>query len=220
MIPSRAGHPGWPIKLIGENRNLSKAKEVVMEFYSRIAYCGVLTMVLVAVGCAPSATPKPAPSSGTGSASAKTSDTVRSGDDQRGTKESDLASSSLKSLQEGKPAITSASSPLKDAFFEFDRYDLSTEARAVLQKNGEWLKSNPSARVDIEGHCDERGTNEYNLALGAKMAQAARDYLVSLGITADRLSTTSYGEEIPVCQEHSEDCWRQNRRARFVIAER
>jgi peptidoglycan-associated lipoprotein len=126
----------------------------------------------------------------------------------------------LKALQEGKPAITSASSPLKDAFFEFDRYDLSADARAVLKSNADWLKNNPSARVDIEGHCDERGTNEYNLALGAKRAQAARDYLVSLGIAPDRLSTTSYGEEIPVCQERSEDCWRQNRRARFVLVER
>ena len=94
------------------------------------------------------------------------------------------------------------------------------DARAVLRANADWLKNNPSARVEIEGHCDERGTNEYNLALGAKRAQAARDYLVSLGIAPDRLSTTSYGEEIPVCQGHSEDCWRQNRRARFVIVER
>ena len=191
-----------------------------MEFRSRMAYCGLLMMVSMGLGCAPTAAPKPS-SAGTGSASAKTSDTVRSGDGQRGgTKESDLASSSLKALQEGKPAITSASSPLKDAFFEFDRYDLSSEARGVLQGNAEWLKSNPSARVDIEGHCDERGTNEYNLALGAKRAQAARDYLVSLGIAADRLSTTSYGEEIPVCQQRSEDCWRQNRRVRFVLVER
>ena len=194
-----------------------------MKFQSRTAYLGLLMILSAAFGCAPSATTKPASSSsgGSGSASAKSSDSARPGDGQRGgTKESDLASSSLKSLQEGKPPITSASSPLKDAFFDFDRYDLSSEARAVLQSNAEWLKSNASTRVDIEGHCDERGTNEYNLALGAKRAQAARDYLVSLGIAADRLSTTSYGEEIPVCQERSEDCWRQNRRARFVIAER
>jgi peptidoglycan-associated lipoprotein len=193
-----------------------------MEFRSRVAYCGLLMMVLVAFACAPTAATKPDPaSSGTGSASAKTSDTARSGDGQGGgTKESDATSSSLKALQEGKPPITPASSPLKDAFFDFDRYDLSGDARAVLRANADWLKNNPSARVEIEGHCDERGTNEYNLALGAKRAQAARDYLVSLGIAPDRLSTTSYGEEIPVCQGHSEDCWRQNRRARFVIVER
>jgi peptidoglycan-associated lipoprotein len=72
-------------------------------------------------------------------------------------------------------------------------------------------------RIEIEGHCDERGTSEYNLALGAKRAQAAKDYLVTLGIPADRISTISYGEEIQVCKQAIEDCWRQNRRARFVV---
>jgi peptidoglycan-associated lipoprotein len=194
-----------------------------MEIRSRMAYCGLLMMLSVALGCAPTATTKPPPAaSGTDSASANPSGAARSGDGQGGgTKESDVSSSgSLKALQEGKPPITPASSPLKDAFFDFDRYDLSTDARAVLRANADWLKSNSSVRVDIEGHCDERGTNEYNLALGAKRAQAARDYLVSLGIAPDRLSTTSYGEEIPVCQEHTEDCWRQNRRARFVVVQR
>jgi peptidoglycan-associated lipoprotein len=193
-----------------------------MEFRTKLAYCGLLMTVAVAFGCAPAATPKPDPAtSGSGSASAKSSDTVRPGNDQGGgTKESDATSSSLKALQEGKPPVTPASSPLKDAFFDFDSYDLSADARSVLRGNAEWLKSNPSVRVEIEGHCDERGTNEYNLALGAKRAQAARDYLVSLGLATDRLSTTSYGEEIPVCQQHSEDCWRQNRRARFVIVQR
>jgi len=87
----------------------------------------------------------------------------------------------------------------------------------LQRANADWLRSNPSARVEIEGHCDERGTNEYNLALGAKRAQAAREFLSSLGISPDRLSTISYGEEIPVCREHDEQCWKQNRRARFVI---
>jgi peptidoglycan-associated lipoprotein len=126
----------------------------------------------------------------------------------------------LKQLQEGKLPITPASSPLKDVFFDFDRYDLSSDARGTLRANADWLKSNPSARVEIEGHCDERGTNEYNLALGAKRAQASRDYLATLGIAADRLSTTSYGEEIPVCREQTESCWKQNRRARFVMIDK
>ncbi len=193
-----------------------------MAIRSRIANCGFLLLGLIAFGCAPTAAPKPNPAStGTGSASAKSSETARSGDAQRGaTKESDADPSSLKALQAGKPPITPASSPLKDAFFDFDRYDLSADARAVLRANADWLKSNPSVRVEIEGHCDERGTSDYNLALGAKRAQAAREYLASLGIATDRLTTTSYGEEIPVCQESSEGCWRQNRRARFVIVER
>jgi peptidoglycan-associated lipoprotein len=122
-------------------------------------------------------------------------------------------------MQEGKSPVTPASSPLKDVFYEFDRYDLSADARSTLRANADWLKNNASARVEIEGHCDERGTSEYNLALGAKRAQAAREFLSSLGIPADRLSTISYGQEIPLCREHSEDCWKQNRRARFVIVQ-
>jgi len=122
-------------------------------------------------------------------------------------------------MQEGKSPVTPASSPLKDVFYEFDRYDLSADARSTLRANADWLKNNASARVEIEGHCDERGTSEYNLALGAKRAQAAREFLSSLGIPADRLSTISYGQEIPICREYSEDCWKQNRRARFVIVQ-
>jgi peptidoglycan-associated lipoprotein len=109
------------------------------------------------------------------------------------------------------------SSPLKDIYFDFDRYDVSAEARGVLRASADWLKSNPGARVEIEGHCDDRGTNEYNLALGAKRAQSAREYLTALGVAANRLSTISYGEEIPACKEQAESCWKQNRRARFVI---
>ncbi len=83
--------------------------------------------------------------------------------------------------------------------------------------NADWLKKNPSARVEIEGHADERGTNEYNLALGAKRAQSAKDYLVTIGIPAERLSTVSCGEELPLCAEHAEECWRQNRHDRFAV---
>lgn len=127
------------------------------------------------------------------------------------------APSSLDALQSGQSTATPPSSPVKDVYFGFDRYDLTEEGRATLKANADWLKRNPASRVQIEGHCDERGTAEYNLALGAKRAQTAKDYLVSLGITPDRLTTISYGEEIPVCREQTEECWVQNRRARFVI---
>ena len=113
---------------------------------------------------------------------------------------------------------TADSGPLKDVFFAFDRSELSEEARAVLKADSDWLKANASARVQIEGHCDERGAEDYNMALGAKRAQAAMDYLTTLGITASRMSTVSFGEEAPVCREHTEACWAKNRRARFVIA--
>ena len=127
------------------------------------------------------------------------------------------APSSLDQLREGKSSATPATSPLKEVYFDYDRYDLRGDAREILRANADWLKSNAAMRVEIEGHCDDRGTNEYNLALGAKRAQAAKDYLATLGIAAERLSTISYGAEIPVCKEATESCWRQNRRARFVV---
>ena len=178
---------------------------------------GALALVLAA--CAPTATSKPgatATSGGSGSSSPGAGG--RTGEGARGGgSESSTGASSLQQMQEGKSAVTPASSPLKDVYFDFDRYDLSADARAVLRSNADWLKNNPGQRVEIEGHCDDRGTNEYNLALGAKRAQSTREYLTTLGVAANRLSTISYGEEIPVCKEQTESCWKQNRRARFVI---
>jgi len=182
-------------------------------------YIFMASIALMVGACAPTATGKPDIASSTGASGARSPGGDQlAGEGQRGkTGESDADASSLKRLQEGKSSATAASSPLKDVFFEFDRYDLTSDGRATLRANADWLKSNSSARVEIEGHCDERGTNEYNLALGAKRAQAAREFLSTLGIGADRLSTISYGEEIPVCKELNESCWKQNRRARFVI---
>jgi len=124
--------------------------------------------------------------------------------------------SSLDALRRGESAD---GGPLKDIQFNFDSAALSESARATLKANADWLKSNPAARVQIEGHCDERGAAEYNMALGAKRAQAAQDYLATLGIAANRMSTVSYGEEIPLCKEQNESCWAKNRRARFVVSE-
>jgi peptidoglycan-associated lipoprotein len=107
--------------------------------------------------------------------------------------------------------------PLKDIHFAFDSSEVDESARTTLRDDGNWLKDHPQAKVEIEGHCDERGTVEFNLALGAKRASAAKDYLVALGVTADRLTTISYGEELPLCQEHTEDCWQRNRRDHFVV---
>ena len=126
-------------------------------------------------------------------------------------------SSSMEDLRQGRAPVTPASSPLKEIYFNFDRYNLRPDARSTLKANADWLKSHPSVRVEIEGHCDERGTSEYNLALGAKRAQSAKDYLVTLGVSADRLSTISYGEELPACKPKTQECWQRNRRDRFVI---
>ena len=183
---------------------------------------GVIALFILAVsGCAPSTASKPdgTSTSKSGSSAPGGSGGEKQGEGQRsGPRESNApGTSSLDQLREGKPPITPVSSPLKDVFFDFDRYDLKGDARDTLKANADWLKKNPSVRVEIEGHCDERGTNEYNLALGAKRSQAAKDYLATLGIPADRLSTISYGAEIQICKEQNENCWRQNRRARFVI---
>ena len=105
-----------------------------------------------------------------------------------------------------------------DAFFDFDRADIRADARDMLSQTAEFLKSNPSIRVTIEGHCDERGSTEYNLGLGDRRAAAVKEYLVSLGISADRMNTVSFGKEKPFCMEHGETCWQQNRRGHFVQA--
>jgi peptidoglycan-associated lipoprotein len=107
---------------------------------------------------------------------------------------------------------------VQDAYFDLDRADIKGDARTALTKTGEFLRSYPQIKVMIEGHCDERGSTEYNLALGDRRAQSAKEFLVSLGIAADRMQTVSYGKEKPFCTQSNEDCWKQNRRAHFAMA--
>jgi peptidoglycan-associated lipoprotein len=107
---------------------------------------------------------------------------------------------------------------VKDAFFDFNKADVRPDARAALGQTATFLRSYPEAKVTIEGHCDERGSTEYNLGLGDRRASAAKQYLVSLGISADRISTVSFGKEKPFCSESTEACWQQNRRGHFVPA--
>ncbi len=103
--------------------------------------------------------------------------------------------------------------------FEFDKSSITEEARATLEQNAEIIKENPDVIVQIEGHCDERGTNEYNIALGQRRASATRDYLIELGVLAGRLATISYGEERPIDAAHNDEAWAKNRRAQFREAE-
>ncbi len=107
--------------------------------------------------------------------------------------------------------------PLDDIFFDYDSYGLSLDARELLDLNAEWLRANTGSRVEIEGHCDSRGTIEYNLGLGARRSTAVRDYLVSVGISPDRMSTISYGKELPICREETPSCWARNRRTHLVV---
>jgi peptidoglycan-associated lipoprotein len=107
----------------------------------------------------------------------------------------------------------------EDIYFEFDSIQLAPEAQKILTKKGKWLRENPAAKVTIEGHCDNRGTNEYNLALGEGRAQSAKTFLMDLGIDISRLNTISYGEERPIDPQQSESAWAKNRRAHFVFEE-
>jgi peptidoglycan-associated lipoprotein len=106
---------------------------------------------------------------------------------------------------------------LKDIHFDFDKYDILPEDAQILKENAALLSKYPQVKIQVEGHCDERGTNEYNLALGERRANAAKKYLVSLGISTDRISSISYGEEKPLDTGHDEEAWAKNRRGHFVI---
>ncbi len=105
----------------------------------------------------------------------------------------------------------------EDIYFEYDKYDINQDAQPILKDVASWLLKNNSAKLLVEGHCDERGTNEYNLALGDRRAKAVRDYLIALGIAPSRIEMISYGEEKPFCLEETEECWAKNRRAHFVV---
>ena len=116
-----------------------------------------------------------------------------------------------------RKSLSEISSYLKPAFFDFDKADIRADARDVLAANATWLKKYGSVQFTIEGHADERGTAQYNLALGDRRANAAKDYLVSLGVDASRIKTMSYGKERPFATGHDEDSWQKNRRAHFVV---
>ncbi|NWF76110.1 MAG: peptidoglycan-associated lipoprotein Pal [Nitrospirae bacterium] len=104
-----------------------------------------------------------------------------------------------------------------DIYFDFDMYDIRSDAKPVLEEVASWMLKNTNAKLLIEGHCDERGTNEYNLALGDRRGKAARDYLIALGVASQRIEIISYGEEKPTCTDQTEECWAKNRRAHFII---
>ncbi len=128
--------------------------------------------------------------------------------EDEGTESSDLQAPS----EETTPAVV-----LQDVFFDFDKYELSDEARATLNQDGRLLRDQKNVRILIEGHCDERGTVQYNLALGEKRAKEAKAYLVDLGIEPTRIDIVSYGKEKPFAMGHDEAAWQQNRRAHLVV---
>ena len=132
-------------------------------------------------------------------------------------KEKEFEKSLVAKKQPGIEGQVLESKLLKDIHFDFDRYEVRPQDIEILKENAALIMKNPTLKIQIEGHCDERGTAEYNLALGERRASSAKKYLVSLGIPADRLSTISYGKEMPVDPGHTEEAWAKNRRGHFII---
>jgi peptidoglycan-associated lipoprotein len=139
---------------------------------------------------------------------------------QRALKEEDLSDESLseKYADQRTPSARETFEN-EDVYFEFDSIRLTPQAQEILTQKANWLRANPEATVTIEGHCDNRGTTEYNLALGEGRAQSAREFLADLGIKPSRMNTISYGEERPIDSGQTEEAWARNRRAHFVIIE-
>jgi peptidoglycan-associated lipoprotein len=129
----------------------------------------------------------------------------------------ELEKSLIAQKEPGIEGVVFESSLLKDIHFDFDKYDIPPGEAAILKGNAEVLKKYHKVKIQIEGHCDERGTNQYNLALGERRANSAKNYLLSLGISPERISTISYGEERPLDPGHTEEAWAKNRRAHTII---
>jgi len=126
---------------------------------------------------------------------------------------------SSQNQEEARKGNFKSTSLLRDIYFKFDKYDLDEESRAILRNNVDYLKANPSSKIEIQGHCDERGTNNYNIALGERRAQSTKIYMVSQGVSSRRIHTISYGEEKPFCFDSNKGCWSENRRAHFRISQ-
>ena len=135
--------------------------------------------------------------------------------EQKDSKESAEEQSTIE--QKARAQLEEEKYGIKDVHFRFDQYGLEEVARVMLRKNAKILKEYPDLKIEIQGHCDERGSNNYNIALGERRALSIKMYLMSQGINASRIHTTSYGEEKPFCFEHTEECWFLNRRGHFMI---
>jgi peptidoglycan-associated lipoprotein len=130
----------------------------------------------------------------------------------------DAGSSARSGSQDSRLKFYHAIAELKDIHFNFDQYDLDSNTKKILEQNATYLKSHPDMRVEIQGHCDERGTNNYNIALGERRAHSTKKYLMAQGVDSNRMNVISYGEEKPFCSDSNENCWYQNRRAHFMVA--
>ncbi|HET7452703.1 MAG TPA: peptidoglycan-associated lipoprotein Pal [Thermoanaerobaculia bacterium] len=175
----------------------------------QIALAGIFTLGLVALGCshkAPNTVGKAAPPPASEGAAPTPAATPASAAPAQDT-----------SILSQDIATLNSRGYLKDAYFDFDRATLRTDARTALAQDARWLAKYPSIQVVVEGHCDDRGTEEYNLALGDKRDGSVKEYLAELGVPESRIHTVSYGKDRPFCSENSEQCWQANRRGHFVI---
>ncbi len=182
----------------------------------------LITIMLVSMflfsGCPKKAevSSTPEPQKETAQADQKAAEEARRAADEARAKAEAEAKAKAEAEERERAAAAEAAAGLKPIYFDFDKAFIRSDARSVMKANAEWLKSHPNAKVRIEGNCDERGTIEYNQALGQRRAAAAKKYLTDLGISAKRISLISYGKEKPVCKEGTEDCWQKNRRDEFV----
>ena len=148
----------------------------------------------------------------------------KTGADTAVSKEPPKESITEKQISKAQPSdsemsIKELQTKIKDIHFDYDKYDIRDDAKPVMKEVADALSKNRKIKVIIEGHCDERGTNEYNLGLGDRRASSTKEYLVSLGIPTGKIETISYGEEKPLCAVQTEDCWNKNRRGHFVLVE-
>lgn len=178
----------------------------------------VIVSLMVLVGCAKKAVREEPMTAG--KAGEQAWGKPGEGTETTGIDEKSLQASLEKKKYPGIEGEFLESSLLKDVNFGFDRYDLTPKAREILSQNAELLLQHRTIKIQIEGHCDERGTIEYNLALGERRAESTRQYLISMGVPANRMSTISYGEEMPLDPRHDEEAWAKNRRAHFIILSR
>jgi peptidoglycan-associated lipoprotein len=147
-------------------------------------------------------------------------DAAKRAAEQRAAEEAAAAAAARRAEEErARAAAAKAPAGLQPIFYDFDQSFIRDDAKPVMKANAEWLNANPKVKVRIEGNCDERGTIEYNQALGQRRAQAAKKYLTDLGISAKRISLISYGKEKPICTDSTEDCWQRNRRGDLIAAE-
>jgi peptidoglycan-associated lipoprotein len=174
----------------------------------------VILAAVLAAGCAKKPAP---PMEEEAPAVTKMPEQEVSGVQEQGMTEAEIREREAQERAAAEAAARAALPELQRIFFDFDQYVLTPEARDILADNAAYIKANPGIKVRIEGHCDERGSDEYNLALGERRAQAAQKYLVSLGIDPNRLDIISYGEEKPLDSGNDEAAWAKNRRAEFVV---